>query len=203
MKHHQLSEVAAWAGLTIDGRQEADLRRLEAWLVDEAADAGGIGPREAPLAWERHILDSLMFAQPLLSSTATDAVDIGTGIGLPGLPLAVALPDIQWRLVDRSGRRIRLLRRAIRLLGLQNAEALERSADRYLAERGPAPALVMRGVLPPPELPAFVERMVAPGGVAVIGGGLAPDSVPGAELLRFPGSEILAPGRWLRIMRRP
>lgn len=203
MKHRQLSEVAAWAGLTIDAHQEADLRRFEAWLVDEAADAGGIGPREAPLVWERHVLDSLMFARPLVATGSTDVVDIGTGVGLPGLPLAVALPDISWRLVDRSGRRVRLLRRAIRLLGLENAEALERSADRYLAERGPEPALVMRGVLPRPELPAFVERMVAPGGVAVIGGGLEPDPVPGAEVLRFPGSEILAPGRWLRIMRRP
>jgi 16S rRNA (guanine(527)-N(7))-methyltransferase RsmG len=201
VKHPGLADVADWAGLDVPDGMAERLDGLAQWLATEGVEAGGLGPHEGSRVWERHILDSLMFARGW--DVAPDTiVDVGTGIGLPGLPLAVALPDRSFALVDRSGRRIRLIRRAVRQFGLENVEAIESEAEAFFAARGPADAVVMRGVLQPASLPAFVGRAVAVGGVLVAGAGLDPDPVPGSDLVRFPGSEVLAPGRWLRIMRR-
>ena len=201
MKHAQADDVAGWAGIEVDEAAFDRLARFETWLASEAYQAGGIGPDEIPVLWERHVLDSLMFAVGL--GGAEWVVDVGTGVGLPGLPLAVVLPEREFVLLDRSGRRVRLVRRIARILGLANVEVVEDDAADWLDRHGPAPALVMRGVFQPEALPAFVERHVAGGGTAVVGAGLDPVALEGSELVRYPGSAVLEPGRWLRIMRRP
>ena len=201
VKHEQLRDVARWAGIPLAADLEARLAAVADWLATEGIEAGGIGPNEGPQVWERHILDSLMFAGGW-EELPDEVVDVGTGIGLPGIPLAVAVPQVRWVLVDRSGRRIRLIRRAIRRFELANAEAVESEADAFFAGGG-RPAVVMRGVFQPDALEAFVGSAVSPGGRLVVGAGREPVPVLGSELIRFPGSSVLAPGRWLRIMRRP
>ena len=96
---------------------------LRAWLIDEALPAGGIGPHEIDRIDDRHIVDSLLFAG--VWQTGGPVMDLGTGVGLPGLPLAICTPDRHFRLVDRSARRVSLVRRAVRVLELANVEAIE------------------------------------------------------------------------------
>ncbi len=71
----------------------------------------------------KHLLDSLTIA-PFMRSTATLA-DLGTGPGLPGIPLAIALPSLQVTLVESNGKKARFLREAVRKLGLDNAAVCE------------------------------------------------------------------------------
>jgi 16S rRNA (guanine527-N7)-methyltransferase len=68
----------------------------------------------------RHILDSLSAVSKLREFTFKTAADVGSGAGLPGIPLALFFPDIQFVLIERSGRRVGFLRNVISLLDLGN-----------------------------------------------------------------------------------
>lgn len=201
VKHQQVADVAGWAGFEVDPEKLSRLEVFADWLANEALIAGGIGPEEAPLVWERHVLDSLMFGAGIDSPDWV--LDVGSGVGLPGLPLAITYPDLPFVLLDRSGRRVRLVRRIARILGLSNVEVVEADAHDWASVEGPLPCFVMRGVLQPGPLGKFASTHLSPGGTAVVGAGLEPVEVGNFELVRFPGSSVLEPGRWLRIMRQP
>ena len=80
-----------------------------------------------------HILDSLAI-RPLLEGLRV--LDVGTGAGFPGLPLAVAEPDMDFSLLDSNGKKISFVRHAIGVIGLSNATAIKARAEDYApAER--------------------------------------------------------------------
>jgi len=80
-----------------------------------------------------HILDSLA-VRPLLEGSRI--LDVGTGAGFPGLPLAIAEPDMDFSLLDSNGKKISFVRHAIGVLGLSNATAIKARAEDYApAER--------------------------------------------------------------------
>lgn len=196
VKHQQLADVLSWAGFDLPTGQVFErLERYQEWLTTEALNAGGIAPGDRDDIWQRHILDSCMFACHL--PPAGRVVDVGTGVGLPGIPLAVVAPYLTFELVDRSGRRTALLRRVVRILGLENVTVVHGDAFGH----SPADGLVMRAALPPERLTEITSALLTVGGYATVGVGVEPSDVPGWELVRFPGSEVLAPGRWIRIMR--
>lgn len=78
--------------------------------------------REPPAMVTRHLLDSLAIA-PWVQGTSL--ADVGSGAGLPGLPLAIIAPERQILLIDANGKKARFLRAAIRDLGLRNARVAE------------------------------------------------------------------------------
>jgi len=119
MTYSDLERVAEWLGVDWSESQRKRLSRYEQWLLDEALPAGGIGPGEAPRLFDRHIADSLAFLA-LIPSRARSLVDVGSGVGLPAIPIAIALPAMAITIVDRSERRTRLAGRALRILGLEN-----------------------------------------------------------------------------------
>jgi 16S rRNA (guanine527-N7)-methyltransferase len=91
-----------------------------ALLADTGISHGLIGPREAPRLWDRHVLNSAV-VQPVFAEGARVA-DVGSGAGLPGIPLAIARPDLQVVLVEPLLRRTVWLMSAIAELGLTNVE---------------------------------------------------------------------------------
>jgi 16S rRNA (guanine527-N7)-methyltransferase len=74
----------------------------------------------------RHLLDSLAMQPYLVSGTLAD---LGTGPGLPGIPLAIARPQLQVTLVESNGKKARFMREAVRQLGLGNARVAESRAE--------------------------------------------------------------------------
>lgn len=156
--------AASWAGVSLDDAQCALLEGYAAWLVEEAIPAGGLGPKEGERVWDRHIADSLTFARGLPESGTV--VDGGTGVGLPGIPLAIARPDLTFWLVDRGGRRTRLIERALAILDLPEVVVIRR--DVYDLS-GSFEGLVFRGALPRLEIPGSAHRLLAPGGSCVVG----------------------------------
>ena len=125
MKH--VPAVASWAGVSIDDGQRTQLERYAAWLTQEGVPAGGIGPHEADRVWDRHIADSIAFSEA--ATLGGPVIDLGTGVGLPAVPLAIVHPDCSFLAVDRSGRRIDLLTRAIKIVGVANLEARQADID--------------------------------------------------------------------------
>ena len=107
----------------------------------------------APVWVTSHLLDSLSVAAPLrdLVSGVGDraapprVLDLGTGAGLPGIPLAIALPELRFVLLDGNGKKVRFCRHAVAALGLANVEVAEGRAERY-APAAPFDAAVVRAV---------------------------------------------------------
>lgn len=126
--HATLEAVLRWVAKTADRRALERCAQYAELLVSEGIPAGAIGPNEAHRVWSRHVLDSVCFAA---GGVGTDWLDVGTGAGLPGIPLACCYPDLELTLLDRSGRRVDLLRRWIRVLELDNVNIVQGDVDTY------------------------------------------------------------------------
>ena len=79
-----------------------------------------------------HLLDSLALTAWLKDERV---VDVGTGAGFPGRPLAAALPEAKVTLLDRLGKRVGFLREACGELGLENVECVQARAEEFAGER--------------------------------------------------------------------
>ena len=172
------------------------LRTFADWLVAEAVPNGGLGPNEAKNVVDRHILGSAAFSigfpQPPESGW-----DLGSGVGIPGMVLAVLWPQTRMRLVDRSQRRCDLARRAARILGVVvDVEVADISELDVRAE-----AIVSRATIPAVRFVPILERLLVPGGVAVVSGS---DAVPGPPFLAItiPQGVLDTPPKLL-MMRSP
>ena len=115
----RIRAIADWLDTSWSTEQEDGLLRFGDYLSDEAVASGGIGPHEAPRVMDRHVCDSLVYLIAI-DSAAKTVIDVGSGVGLPGIPIAIGRPDLQVTLLDRSQRRTDLARRAVRILGLDN-----------------------------------------------------------------------------------
>lgn len=152
-------------GADLASGQKDLLRTYAQWLIDEAIPAGGLGPREGDRVWGRHIGDSIGFAAGY-DNTPGEVLDVGTGVGLPGIPLAILWPDTFVTLLDRGGRRIRLLYRVVRRLGLTNVRVAQGDVFAVADEWE---SVVFRGSVTAMEAVGLSARLLALPGTAVLG----------------------------------
>jgi len=179
-KHFEsrLNAVSRLVGVDLTADQVSLLGAFTDWLASEGAEAGGIGPVEAGRLEDRHIADSLIYAAAWGKNPST-LLDVGSGVGLPGIPLAIAYPQIGVTLVDRSGRRCSLARRVVRVLGLQNVVVRQEDVGNLT---GSWDVVVFRASLPPADALKVAPSLLAAGGRAVVGLSrkAAPEFVPTA-----------------------
>lgn len=198
MEHEIWARAARYAGCSLHDFQIEKLSRYRDWLVDEAIPAGAVGRGEGERIDSRHIGDSLLFWVGL-DPEPEMIWDLGSGAGLPGIPLAITAPDTEVLLIERSGRRVDLLDRAVRILGLDNCRVVHTD---IAGLRGTTPALVARALRPPARLTPLADRHLATPGTAVVGGSwTGMPQVEGWETHQVP-EEILDHPVWLLIMRR-
>ena len=192
--------AALWAGTPLTSDQEEQLVAYAEWLASEAIESGGLGSREATRLWPRHIADSLVFAVGWRQAPPpATLLDVGSGVGLPGIPIAIGHPQTQVTLLDRSGRRVGLARRAIRVLGLENVVVLQEDAARH---RGTYSAVTMRAALPMPDALEVVNGLLAPGGVGVIAASRTQAPLfetPTVTVIEVPGGVLDSPVWLLRM----
>ncbi|HEX6302307.1 MAG TPA: RsmG family class I SAM-dependent methyltransferase [Acidimicrobiia bacterium] len=190
--------AAEYSGISPNDQQIEQMDRYARWLASEGREAGGIGPAETQRIDRRHLGDSLLFASQIPRDLST-IWDLGSGAGLPGIPLAICLPTSDFVLIDRSGRRCDLMRRALRILDLPNCQVQQ--ADIAHLE-GTTDAIVSRASLSPDELRSVIPSYLNPGGVAVVAGSWrVRPKFPGWTTVEIP-EDALDQTIWLLIMRR-
>jgi 16S rRNA (guanine527-N7)-methyltransferase len=127
----------------------------------------------------KHLLDSLAM-HPYVDGIGRLA-DLGTGAGLPGIPLAIAKPGLQVSLVESNGKKVRFMREAIRKLGLTNAEAVESRIEAFDAP-GRFDAITARALATLPLILESGGHLLRPGGVLLAMKGV----VPSEEIAALP-----------------
>jgi 16S rRNA (guanine527-N7)-methyltransferase len=124
-----LDESATGLGIDLDANQVEALLSFELLLIDRAIPLGLVARGDRTTLRERHILDSLRGVLALEPSD-TDALDLGSGAGLPGIVVAIARPSLRVGLVEVRRRRVAFLELAVERLGLSNVAVLAMPAGR-------------------------------------------------------------------------
>jgi 16S rRNA (guanine527-N7)-methyltransferase len=114
----------------IFGPQIEKARAFTQKLANDSDDLGLLGPRELDKLWSRHILNSAVVSETV---KAGDLVaDVGSGAGLPGIPMAIALPEAHFVLIEPMERRSNWMLDVIEELGLTNVEVRRSRAEEVL-----------------------------------------------------------------------
>ncbi|BBA90838.1 rRNA small subunit 7-methylguanosine (m7G) methyltransferase [Mycobacterium pseudoshottsii JCM 15466] len=152
-------------------------QRYADWLATAGVERGLLGPREVDRLWERHVLNSAVIGE--LLDHGERVVDIGSGAGLPGLPLAIARPDLQVVLLEPMLRRVEFLQEVVTDLGLAVEVVRGRAEERPVRERlGGSDAAVSRAVAALDKLTKWsMPLLKREGRMLAIKGERAPDEV--------------------------
>jgi 16S rRNA (guanine527-N7)-methyltransferase len=143
-------------------------------LASDGVARGLIGPREVPRLWDRHVLNSAAVAEAVPEGSRV--VDVGSGAGLPGIPLGLARPDVDLTLVEPMARRVEFLEEVVsglaRPAGLRWRVVRGRAEERSVATAvGPVDVVTARAVAPLPRLVGWCRGLMRPGSqlVALVG----------------------------------
>lgn len=164
-------------------------------LVRDGDLLGLLGPRELPRLWTRHILNSAVVSE--LVPIGKSVADIGSGAGLPGIPMAICLPNNHFTLIEPMERRSDWLKDLVAELGLTNVTVLRARAEEVGQVFDIATA---RAVSALPKLLRMVVPLVRDGGeVIALKGSKAADEIEEAKRLQkklgLSGFEILYAGK--------
>jgi 16S rRNA (guanine527-N7)-methyltransferase len=156
-------------------------------LTGPAVERGLIGPEEADRIWPRHLLNCAAVAE-LVPHPAT-LVDLGSGAGLPGIVLAMLLPDVEVTLLEPMARRVSFLNECVATLSLDNA-AVRRGRAEDMAGQLAADVVVARAVAPLDRLAPLAAGLARPGGLvlAMKGAGAADEIARARPVLRRLGA---------------
>ena len=165
-----LAEGASHFGLQLDSSQLGNFDIFASLLREGNRRANLIGRADAERILERHLLDSLSCVASGLLDGAAKVIDVGSGAGLPGIPLAIAVPGLRMTLLDSSAKRTGFLRAAVEKLDLTSIEIIAARAEEAarLAEyRDSFDIVVARAVAPLPTLVEYALPFLKTGGVLV------------------------------------
>lgn len=156
-------EHARVAAAAVFGTRLDVAERYAELLGSAGVERGLLGPREVDRIWDRHILNSASIAE--LLGTGERVVDIGSGAGLPGIPLAIARPDLDVVLLEPLLRRSEFLNEVVSELGLAVEVVRGRAEEPSVRERyGGRDAAVSRAVAPLDKLTKWSMPLIRPGG---------------------------------------
>ena len=155
--------------------QQQQFAQLDNLYREWNAKINVISRKDIDNLYEHHILHSLAIAKVINFRPTTQILDFGTGGGFPGIPLAILFPECQFRLIDGTGKKIRVAQEVCQAIGLTNCQPVHlRGED----EKGKYDFVVSRAVMPLPDLVKIVRRNISktqrntlPNGIICLKGG--------------------------------
>jgi 16S rRNA (guanine527-N7)-methyltransferase len=162
VKHANVSGPPPGAANVFGDRLE-QARRYAQILAGAGVERGLIGPREADRLWDRHLLNSAALGE--LLDPGDQIADIGSGAGLPGIPLALARPDVRVTLIEPLLRRSDFLREVVDDLGVDITVVRGRAEEQSVRQQvGEMDAVVSRAVASLDKLTRWSVPLLRPGG---------------------------------------
>lgn len=163
VKHDGTSDAPAGAA-EVFGDRLALAERYVGYLATAGVERGLIGPRETERLWDRHVLNSAAVGE--LLPEATRVADIGSGAGLPGIPLAIARPDLHITLIEPLLRRATFLEEVVESLGLARVTVVRGRAEEPAVKRahGDLDFVTSRAVAALDKLTRWSLPLLRPGG---------------------------------------
>ena len=148
---------------------------LGALYRDWNAKINVISRKDIDNLYPHHIIHSLAIAKVLNFQPGTTLLDVGTGGGFPGIPLAILFPECQFTLIDSIGKKIKVATEIARAIGLTNVTCIQERAE---MEKGKFDFIISRAVMPLPDLVKLIRKNVSskhnnamPNGLMVLKGG--------------------------------
>ena len=144
------------------GERFTEAVRYGELLTDVGVTRGLIGPREVPRLWERHLLNCAVLSEVVPEGVTV--CDVGSGAGLPGIPLALTRPDLRITLLEPLLRRTNFLREVVELLGLDHVAVVRGRAEEVLGKLPPVHVVTARAVAPLDRLAGWGVPLLRPYG---------------------------------------
>ena len=157
------------AALELFGSQLPQAQVYAELLAGPGVERGLIGPTETERLWDRHLLNSAVVAELIPAVSGQESVqlaDLGSGAGLPGIVLAILLPQVSVTLVEPMARRTAFLQECIAMLGLSNAQVRRGRAEEFVGEIG-ADVVTSRAVARLDRLAGLAAGLARPGGLVL------------------------------------
>ncbi|MBQ9665966.1 MAG: 16S rRNA (guanine(527)-N(7))-methyltransferase RsmG [Bacteroidaceae bacterium] len=159
----------------LTGLQVEQFAQLEALYNDWNAKINVISRKDIQNLYEHHVLHSLGIAEVVRFKDGTEVMDLGTGGGFPGIPLAILFPEVQFHLVDSIGKKVRVAQEVATAIGLKNVRfshaRAEEIKDKY-------DFVVTRAVMPMADLVKVARKNIrkeqhnaVPNGIIALKGG--------------------------------
>ena len=160
---------------TLTAEQRERFAALDALYHDWNAKINVISRKDIDNLYEHHVLHSLGIAEIINFRAGSHVMDLGTGGGFPGIPLAIMFPDVKFHLVDSIGKKIRVCNEVITALGLTNVTTQHGRAEE-VKER--FDFVVSRAVMPLADLVKICRKLIGkqqqnalPNGLIALKGG--------------------------------
>ena len=160
---------------TLSVEQQRQFAALDALYRDWNAKINVISRKDIDNLYEHHVLHSLAIAKMIHFRPGTRILDFGTGGGFPGVPLAILFPECEFKLIDGTGKKIRVAQEVCNAIGLKNCHPEHLRGEE---EKGRYDFIVSRAVMPLPDLVKIVRKNMAkenrnalPNGILCLKGG--------------------------------
>ena len=144
-------------------KQLSDEQKRQIVMLDElyrewTEKINVISRRDIDNLYEHHVLHSMAIAKMINFRPGTKILDLGTGGGFPGIPLAILFPECEFKLIDGTGKKIKVAQEVAQAIGLKNCQPChlrgEEEKDKY-------DFVVSRAVMPLPDLVKLVRKNVS------------------------------------------
>ncbi|UQA94279.1 16S rRNA (guanine(527)-N(7))-methyltransferase RsmG [Streptomyces halobius] len=150
------------AAQEVFGERFPEAVRYGELLADAGVTRGLIGPREVPRLWERHLLNCAVLSEVV--PRGVSVCDVGSGAGLPGIPLALVRPDLKITLLEPLLRRTNFLQEVVELLGLDHVTVVRGRAEEVMGKIPQVHVVTARAVAPLDRLAGWGVPLLRPYG---------------------------------------
>lgn len=142
----------------ITDEQRSQMEMLRPLYCEWNSKINVISRKDIENIYSHHVLHSLAIAKETRFTHGSRILDFGTGGGFPGIPLAIMFPDCHFKLIDRTGKKIKVVNEVACSLGLKNIEAEQISGEE---EKGKYDFVVSRAVMPLPDLMKIIKKNIS------------------------------------------